>query len=129
MANKKADVYLFQHEFDWRKATELSYDFQTRFQIQLVLEDELIAESNFRNSGDLSAERQKVREYGETIGRELVERNVLEYVLHLNERHEDLTCASSSRSEVSFFSSEFDKAIRAQLERSSEQPAKQGAGE
>ncbi|MBU0597172.1 hypothetical protein KKA94_03360 [Patescibacteria group bacterium] len=118
MADRQAQVYLFQHEFDQSQATKLPYGFQTRFETQLVLEDELIAESNWLNSGNLPIERQKAKEYGEAIGKELVERSVLEYVLHLNERYDGLPCAHPSRSDVSFLSSEFDKAIRAQLESS-----------
>jgi hypothetical protein len=118
MADKQAEVYLFQHEADPNKVAEIPYPVQTRYQTQLVLEDKLIAESNWLNTGNLPVDRQRAREYGKAIGKELVERGVLKYALHLNERHEGLPCAHPSRSDVMYISSQFDEAIRAQLKSS-----------
>jgi len=113
MTKRQADIFLYQEKIKTERENEQPY--VVRFGVQLVLDDVLETESHFVWSGDLHLDREKARDYGKIVGKQLHKKGVSKYLLHLNQRYNDQDCMPERHSDVWALEGVFEEAIKRKI--------------
>ncbi|MFA5856193.1 MAG: hypothetical protein WC867_02475 [Candidatus Pacearchaeota archaeon] len=113
MTYKQANIFLYQENIE--PADKKIPSCETRFGVQLVLDDVLETESHFMWSGTLNLDREKARDYGQAVGRRMQEKGFHEYTLHLNEEYRGKECIPERHSDVWALIGAFEDSVKRNL--------------